>query len=364
MQAPYPRRPPELERLSLAWLVVGLSAAFALILWPFLGAVLWAVFIAIVFDPIQRQVLRQIGPARRNLGALLTLMLVVLIVILPLILVGTAVVQEAATVVQQVRSGEIDFGSYLQRLIDAMPSWMRAILDRFGIVNLAALQRQLTGLLAGSGQFITTHLLGLGQNTLDFAVALFVMLYVLFFLLRDGRTLTDSISRHVPLQREHTQRLMGQFVTVVRATVKGNIVIALVQGLLGGIAFAVLGLQGALLWGTLMALLSLLPAVGAALVWGPVAAWYVFHGDVWPAVGLTVWGVLVIGLVDNVLRPILVGKDTRIPDYLVLVATLGGIAVFGINGFVIGPVIAAMFLMGWNLLTGLRQSPQAGHEQD
>ncbi len=363
MQAPDPLRSPQLEHRSLAWLAVGLSAAFALILWPFLGAVLWAVFIAIVFEPVHRQVLRQVGTARRNLGALLTLSVVVLVVILPLILVGTAVVQEAAAVVQQVRSGEIDFGSYLQRLIDALPGWMRSILDRFGIVNLAALQRQLTTLLAGSGQFITTHLVGLGQNTLDFVVALFVMLYVLFFLLRDGRALTDSIGRHLPLRREHSQRLMAQFVTVVRATVKGNIVIALIQGLLGGIAFAVLGLPGALLWGTLMALLSLLPAVGAAMVWAPVAAWYLFHGEIGPAVGLTLWGVLAIGLVDNFLRPILVGKDTRMPDYLVLVATLGGIAVFGINGFVIGPVIAAMFLMGWNLLTGLRQSAESPHDQ-
>ncbi len=364
MQAPDPLRPPPPEHRSLAWLVVGLSAAFALILWPFLGALLWAVFIAIVFDPVHRQVLRQVGGTRRNLGALLTLTVVVLVVILPLILVGTSVVHEAAAVVQQVRSGEIDFGRYLQGVIDALPGWIRSILDRFGIVNLAALQRQLTTLLAGSGQFITTHLVGLGQNTLDFVVALFVMLYVLFFLLRDGRALTDSIGRHLPLQREYSQRLMAQFVTVVRATVKGNIVIALIQGLMGGVAFAVLGLQGALLWGTLMALLSLLPAVGAALVWGPVALWYLFHGEVWPAVGLTLWGVLAIGLVDNFLRPILVGKDTRMPDYLVLVATLGGIAVFGINGFVIGPVIAAMFLMGWNLLTGLRQSPPARQDAD
>lgn len=360
MQAPDPLRPPPLEHRSLAWLVVGLSAAFALILWPFLGAVLWAAFIAIVFEPVHRQVLRQVGTPRRNLGSLLTLTLVVLIVILPLILVATAVVEQAAAVVQQVRSGEIDFARYLQSVIDALPGWMRSILDRFGIVNLAALQRQLTTLLAGSGQFITTHLLGLGQNTLDFVVALFVMLYVLFFLLRDGHALTDSIARHVPLREEHTRRLMAQFVTVVRATVKGNIVIALIQGLLGGLAFAVLGLPGALLWGTLMALLSLLPAVGAAMVWAPVALWFLFHGEIWPAVGLTLWGVLAIGLVDNVLRPILVGKDTRMPDYLVLLTTLGGIAVFGINGFVIGPVIAAMFLMGWNLFTGLRRTPQTG----
>jgi len=135
--------------------------------------------------------------------------------------------------------------------------------------------------------------------------------------------------------------------------------VALVQGALGAIAFSFLGLPGAVLWGALMALLSLLPAVGAVLVWGPVAAYFYFTGEVAKGVGLTVWGALVIGLVDNLLRPMLVGKDTRMPDYLVLVATLGGIVVFGLNGFVIGPVIAAVFLVSWEMLASARQQPAA-----
>ena len=342
-------QPPNQGRM-LALLVALLGAGFALILLPFLGAVLWAVFIAIVFEPLHARVRLQVG-SRPTIAALLTLGLIVAIVILPLVLVGIAVVQEAAAAVQRVRSGEINFAIYLQQVIDVLPAWARALLNRLGIVNLEALQAQLTTLLAGSGQFITTHLLGLGQNTLDFLVALAIMVYLLFFLLRDGRDLSDRIARSIPLDPRHTERLLGQFVIVVRATVKGNIVISLVQGLLGGIAFAFLGLPAALLWGTLMALLSLLPAVGAALVWGPVAVYMLVTGQVAAAIGLTVWGVGVIGLVDNLLRPILVGKDTGLPDYLVLIATIGGIAVFGINGFVIGPVIAAMFLVAWQLMT-------------
>ena len=354
MPTPDPHSPHSLELRSLAWLVTLLSAAFVFILWPFLGAVLWAVAIAIVFEPVHARVREQTGE-RATLSALLTLALIVLIVILPLILVGASVVQEAAAAVQKLRAGEVNFGQYLQQMLAALPEWARLGLDRLGLLDLAAMQQQLTALLAGSGQFITTHLLGLGQNTLDFVVALFVMLYLLFFLLRDGRLLSQKIARTLPLREDHAQRMLDQFVTVVRATVKGNIVIAMVQGVLGGVAFAVLGLPGALLWGTLMALLSLLPAVGAALVWGPVAAYMVFSGQVWSAVGLTLWGVLAIGLVDNVLRPILVGRDTQLPDYLVLITTLGGIAVFGINGFVIGPVIAAMFLVAWHLFATLRR---------
>jgi predicted PurR-regulated permease PerM len=150
---------------------------------------------------------------------------------------------------------------------------------------------------------------------------------------------------------------------VVRATVKGNVLVALVQGALGWLAFWFLDITGALLWGAVMALLSLLPAVGAALVWGPVVVYLLISGSIWPGLGLLAWGVVVIGLVDNVLRPILVGKETRLPDYVVLVATLGGLAVFGLNGFVIGPVIAAMFIVAWDIFAEVRHervSKEAG----
>ena len=346
--------PPSLEYRSLLWVVVGATLAFAIVLWPFLGAVLWAVFIAIVFASLHRRVLEQTG-GRPNLSAFLSLLLILVIVILPLLMVGVSVVQEASVLVQKIRSGQIDIGQFLQRMIDALPAWARSVLDRFGIFNVDGLQRQLTVLVTSSGQLITTRLVGIGQITLEFLVALFVMLYLLFFLLRDGHSLAQRIAQAVPLHEQHTERLLGQFATVVRATVKGNIVIALLQGLLGGIAFAVLGLTGPVLWGALMALLSLLPLVGAGLVWGPVAGYLLFTGQWGPALGLIAWGVLVIGLVDNFLRPILVGKDTRMPDYLVLVSTLGGLSVFGLNGFVVGPIIAALFLVAWNLLTAVRQ---------
>ncbi len=123
------------------------------------------------------------------------------------------------------------------------------------------------------------------------------------------------------------------------------------QGALGGVIFAVLGISGALLWAVLMAFLSLLPAVGAGLIWTPVAIYFLFSGAVWQGVILILYGVMVIGLVDNILRPILVGKDTKMPDYLVLISTLGGLALFGLNGFVIGPLIAALFISSWGLFT-------------
>ena len=124
---------------------------------------------------------------------------------------------------------------------------------------------------------------------------------------------------------------------------------AATQGALGGLIFWFLGIQGALLWGVLMAFLSLLPAIGAALVWAPVAIYFLVTGAIWQGVVLTLFCVLVIGLVDNILRPQLVGKDTKMPDYIILISTLGGITVFGLNGFVIGPLCAALFIACWDL---------------
>jgi predicted PurR-regulated permease PerM len=216
-------------------------------------------------------------------------------------------------------------------------------------------QQRLVEGLGRSTQALTSRAFTIGQNTLEFLISFFVMLYLLFFLLRDGRKLAAQSARALPLKERDTERLLAQFARVVRATVKGNIVVALVQGTLGGLAFWVLGISGALLWGALMALLSLVPAIGAALVWAPVAAYLLWSGSILSGLALTAWGVLVIGLVDNILRPILVGKETRLPDYLVLIATLGGLSVFGINGFVIGPVIAAIFLATWDIFSKARE---------
>jgi predicted PurR-regulated permease PerM len=158
----------------------------------------------------------------------------------------------------------------------------------------------------------------------------------------------------VPLRIAQQHALFRRFTIVIRATVKGSIVVAIVQGTLGGLIFWLLGIDGSLLWGAVMAVLSLLPAVGAGLVWLPVGVYLLATGAVWKGIALIAFGALVISTIDNVLRPILVGGQTKIPDYVVLIATLGGITIFGVNGLVIGPVIAAMFLAAWDLFSEQR----------
>ena len=349
---------PVLQSKALLWLVVIVTVLFLVVLWPLSGAISWAIFMAIVFSSLQeRSVL--VCRGRRGWAAFGTLVVIVVSVLLPMFLLAASITHEATAFYERFKSGEIQLSQYFQQGIDVLPEWVRASLDRFGFADLGAVQRKLVDAMGRSSQVITARAFTIGQNTLDFLVSFFVMLYVLYFLLRDGKKLAVQVARLLPLKETHTRRLLTELATVVRATVKGNVVVALVQGTLGWLAFWFLGITGALLWGALMALLSLLPAVGAALVWGPVALYLLSTGSLWSAVGLAAWGVLVIGLVDNVLRPILVGKETRMPDYLVLIATLGGLAVFGLNGFVIGPVIAALFIATWDIFAQSRQETRS-----
>lgn len=344
-----------LEDRSLLVLVIAASLALAWILLPFYGAILWGVVGAIVFAPLYRRLVRAMGQ-RRSLAALGTVIIIVMMVILPLTLTAASLAQEASGVYDRVKSGELDIVRFLQHMLDALPAGVMNLLNRFGLGSLAGMQEKLSaGLLKGS-QLLATQALDIGQSTFDFFINLFLMLYLLFFLLRDGQSLSQRIRGAIPLRPEQLDALLLKFIVVIRATVKGNLLVALLQGALGGLMFWFLGISASLLWAVLMAFLSLLPAVGAGLVWIPVAIYLLATGAIWQGVLLIAYGALVIGLVDNLLRPILVGQDTKMPDYVVLISTLGGISVFGLNGFVIGPVIAAMFIAVWDILSRSRHS--------
>lgn len=350
----------QLEHKAFLLLLAIVSVAFFWLLLPFYGAVFWAAILAIVFQPLQRNLEHRFG-ARSNLAAGVSVLVCVVIAIIPLTLIIGALAREGTELVGQVQSGQIDPSSVLRNLQDALPPWTQHWFDRLGIGDLEGLRGRLVSLLQQASQAIAGKALGIGQDTLRFVVGAGIMLYVLFFLFRDGRSIARNIRASMPLSDEYNAQLLARFTAVVRATVKGNIVIAVIQGLIGGVAFWALGIKGALLWGTLMTFLSLLPAVGSALVWAPAAAYLILTGSAGKGVLLILVGVLVIGLVDNVLRPILVGRDTRLPDYVVLVSTVGGISIFGINGFVIGPLIAALFIAAWTLF---RDEQAAEHRRE
>lgn len=336
------------ENRALQFLLVLVSVALGWILLPFYGTILWGCTIALLFAPVFRWMLPRVKH-RRTPAALLTLLLVLLIVVVPFAIVSASLAREALGVYGRLQTGELNPALYFHRVFDALPAWLMSVLDGFGLDDFDTLQHRLTAAIAQASQFIATRVLSIGQDTFAFVVDLFITAYIAFFLIRDGDSVARAVRRAIPLSAEHKQELEGKFATVIRATVKGNLVVALIQGGLGGMAFWFLDIGAPLLWGVLMAFLSLLPAVGAALVWAPVAAYLLLTGAIWQGVVLVVVGVLVIGLIDNLLRPLLVGRDTRMPDYVVMITTLGGMAVFGINGFVIGPAIAAMFIAVWHI---------------
>jgi len=342
---------------TLVVLIVAVSLAFAWILWPFYGAILWAVILALVFAPVHRRI-RGAMPERHNLAALVTMGIVVAIVLLPLALTAASLASEATSLYERVQSGDLNLGRFLQEFLNALPAWASGILSRLGVTDVGDVQKGLTGLLKEGSQFFATQAVVVGQGTANFILSVFIMLYLLYFLLRDGAALSRSVKAAVPLAPEQKRALFEKFAVVVRAMVKGTILVAVVQGALGGLIFWLLGIHAPVLWGVVMAFLSLLPAVGAAVVWLPVALYLLATGAVWQGVVLIAFGAGVIGLVDNVLRPYLVGKDTAMPDYVVLISTLGGIAIFGLNGFVVGPLIAAMFIAVWGISSRATPSSQ------
>jgi predicted PurR-regulated permease PerM len=282
---------------------------------------------------------------RRNLAAFFTVMIIIAIVILPMTLIGASLTQEALGFYGKVQSGELDLVRFFQQVHDILPAWAINLLDRFGLASLGAVQQKLSVALMAGSQYIATQALNIGQSTFAFITNLFVMLYLLFFLLRDEDALFKRIRHAIPLHAEQQKAFLLKFTIVIRATVKGDMLVALLQGTLGGLIFWFLGISAPLLWTVVMAFFSLVPAIGAGLIWIPVAVYLLVTGAIWQG----------IGLVDNFLRPILVGRDTKMPDYVVLISTLGGIATFGLNGFVIGPVIAAMFIAAWDIFSASRE---------
>ena len=336
----------QLERRFFFVVLVGVTLAFGLVLEPFWGAIFWSAALAVIFYPLQTLLLRKLGN-KPNRVAVLTLLICLFMVVLPLLAVGASFVQEGVAFYQRIQSGEINPAASLDKIRQAFPM-VTATLQEFGVDTDNIRERMSEAAVAGS-RMLATQMLAVGQNAAGLFLNIGLMLYLAFFLLRDGHKLVEMLVMALPLGDERERMLFAKFAEVTRATVKGNLVVALVQGMLGGLILWLLDVPAPILWGVVMTFLSLLPAIGAALVWFPVALYLYSTGQWWQATILIAYGALVIGLADNILRPLLVGRDTKLPDYIVLFSTLGGITLLGINGFVLGPLIAALFIACWQI---------------
>lgn len=337
------RNTPHLFFLLLVLLV---TTAFFGLIKDFLLAVFWAIVLAILFHSTYRYIGIKLK-GRKNVAAGLTLLSILLLVIIPLTFLAITLINESIQVYEQIQGGDINIQERIDNFQTQIPEVV-SYLEKFG-VDAEKIQESIGEAVAEATQNLAGKAIGITQNIFGFVVQFFLMLYILFFFLRDGRRLIHQLVWVLPLGDENERKLLARFASVARATVKGSLIVALVQGTIGGLLFWSVGIPAAVLWGFLMTILSLLP-VGSGLVWGPAAIILFTQGQIGKAIAILIVGALVIGLVDNLLRPRLVGSDTKMPDYLILLSTLGGLAWFGLSGFVLGPIIAAFFVTCWAML--------------
>jgi predicted PurR-regulated permease PerM len=329
----------------LIGLVLSISAAFLAMVWSFALTILLAAIFAGLANPVYRRLDRQFGD-RPNLAAVATLVLALVLVLGPLVAVLAAGANEALRITDTM-------GPRLQQLINEPGAFEDGLR---GLPFYAYLEPYREQLLIKAGEVVggasTSLFSAVSATTRATAVFVFhfvVLLYTMFFLLTDGPSMLATIASYLPLAEADKARMLDKFVSVTRATLKGTILIGTTQGVLGGLAFWVTGIDGPIFWGTVMTVLSIIPGVGGALVWVPACIAMAVGGELWRAVGLALFCSLVIGSVDNLMRPRLVGHDTQMHQLMIFFSTLGGLSLFGVAGFILGPVLAALFVTAWEM---------------
>jgi predicted PurR-regulated permease PerM len=334
------------ERFRTAFvlvLVLAISALFAAVMWPFLQALLIGAILAGLCHPLYRWMVRLLR-GRESLASAVTLLILFLVVVGPLSALLGLVVKQALVVSEhaipwlQERFGAASSFDAHQWLVEHFP-WVSDL-----VPSQEEIVKNVGTAAKATGGFLVTWASAFTAGTAGFFLHFFVMIYAMFFFLKDGRSILQKIFYYMPLRHEDEIRMLDRFVSVTRATIKGTLLIGLIQGSLAGIAFYFAGIDGAAFWGTIMVVLSVIPGIGTALVWVPAVIYLYVIGSPLPATLLGIWCAGVVGTVDNFLRPRLVGKDAEMPDLLILLGTLGGLFLFGPIGFIVGPVVCGLFL--------------------
>jgi len=321
-----------------------ISIVFVFLIRPFFFPIFWAAIIASLFYPVHRAILDKLK--RANLSSILTLLIALLVIIIPLSLISSLIVREAFDLYTAIRDNQSSINNTIQNVV----SWLRdnPLTQKLDI-DPALITERVSQLVAFISNFIFNALKSLTQSSLEFIVLFVIMLYTLFFFLRDGEKMLKKAMHLCPLGDKQEIKLYEKFTATAKATLKGTLIIALIQGALGSIMFLLLGIQGALIWGIIMALFSVIPGFGSYVVWLPAAIIMFILGNVWQGVVIILFGALVISTVDNFLRPFLVSKGAQMHPLIILFSTLGGIIMFGISGFILGPIIAAFLLSLWEM---------------
>jgi predicted PurR-regulated permease PerM len=329
-------------------LVVAVTALFLAVTWPFFKPLLLGALLAGLFHPLYRWITRLLG-GRASLGAAVTLLVLLVLGLGPVSAFLGIVLQQALTMSDQAipwlsqHLGAASTFSVNDWVVQRFPALAKYMPSQDQLVE------QVGTAAKTAGAFLVGFASRATATTAAFLLNLFVMLYAMFFFFRDGNKILERIFYYTPLNDEDETRMLTQLSSITRATVKGTLVIGVIQGSLAGIAFWVAGIEGAALWGTIMTILSIIPGIGAALVWVPVVIILFVTGQYVTATLLAAWCAAVVGTVDNFLRPVLVGRDAKMPDLLILIGTLGGLFLFGPIGFIVGPIVCGLFLTVWDI---------------
>lgn len=335
---------PKVRNYLFLFGVILVTGLFLMVVWPFLYPIFWAAVIASLTYPIYKRILTRIK--RPNLSALLTIFLVTIVILLPLSIIATLLVRESISILSALNDNQ----GQLRELISNIDNFLHtnSYLARLNIDNTVITQR-INDLSSGLLTFVYESAKSITQNSLRFVGLFVLMVYTLFFFLRDGKKFLEEIVHLIPLSDKYEKMLFDKFTATTTATIKGTLLLGGLQGILSGILFALTGIPSPLVLGLLTTLFAIIPAAGSFVVWFPVAVVMIATGHLIKGLIILACGIFIIGVIDNLLRPMIVGKDLRMHPVIVLFSTLGGVVVFGISGFVIGPVIASLFQSFWEI---------------
>jgi predicted PurR-regulated permease PerM len=312
-----------------------------LILAPFFIPIFWASVFAILLHPYYSRLLKLVR-GRRSLASLLACATIALFIMAPMGFVGAALADDFVRLYQWAEGHIKDLTGRAHGSPLYLAPYFERFIGRYVDVTQAEIQDYMARAVREAASYAAAGLKGFIKSFAEFLLNASLAFLIMFFLFRDGGALLDAVKKMLPLREEHTERLFRRIRSVIYATVNGGVAVGAVQGVLGGAAFWALGLSGPVVWGFTMFLLSFLPGVGTAMVWGPGAIYLLITGEYWKAAALFAWGALIIGLADNVLRPMVVSGSTNLHPLLLFLSILGAVNAFGLIGVIAGPLILSI----------------------
>jgi predicted PurR-regulated permease PerM len=349
--------PKKVQSILFICLLGLVTLAFLYLLKPFFIPLFWAAVIAGIFKPLYDRLLVKLK--RPNLSASLMLCLIAVIILLPASIIASLLVSESMQIYNAISA---DTGAIEQKVRDTVSVLTNHPYLRPFDVDEQFFIDKFRDAIKNIANYIFVHLTDFTQNTLVFLIQFGVMIYALYFFFRDGDRILRRAIRMCFLESGNGKILYEKFIATARATLRVTMLLGGLQGISGGIIFYITGIEGAMIWGLLMVVMAILPGVGCAIIWAPAGIITLLSGHLWEGTTILTFGVLVISLGDNLLRPMLIGSDVELHPLLIFLSTLGGLVVFGLSGFVIGPIVASLFLAIWDMYDKSSENAFADHE--